>query len=223
MSPWCAAKDALRRGASRLVTHFLNRDAQQGNSVLTNFIVCCQTVERPRVLELGTRRSDPTRSTRHDDWLPHASEYLGTDLAAGLDVDIVADVHRLTRVTGEEQFDAIISCSTFEHFKYPHLAAHEIMKALRVGGFLFIQSHQTFPLHAFPFDYFRFSTEAMAGLFGTRMGLRVHETGYEFKSKISSPEGGAEVGSGAAYLNVCLLGQKEAPTPDEYVYEIETP
>ncbi len=62
----------------------------------------------------------------------------------GIDVDIVADVHKLSQTTGEEQFDIVISCSSFEHFKYPHLAAHEIMKALKTGG-LFL-SKRTRPI-----------------------------------------------------------------------------
>lgn len=163
--------------ARSFVTLGVGRDARpDGNSLLESFLVRCHALNAPRVLELGTKRSIASRSTRHDTWVPHASEYLDTDFASGLDVDIVADVHRLTAVTGEEQFDIIISCSTFEHFKYPHRAAHEVMKALRVGGLLFIQTHQSFPLHAHPYDYFRFSREALAGLFGTQMGFRVLAT-----------------------------------------------
>ena len=88
----------------------------------------------PRVLELGTLRSIESRSTMHRDLVPHASEFLGTDIKSGPDVDIVADVHRLTDTVGSESFDVIVSFSTFEHLKYPHVAAHEIMKALREGG-----------------------------------------------------------------------------------------
>src|SRR5262245_32449666 len=129
-------------------------DRPDGNALLEDFLARCRTLKSPRVLELGTRRSVASRSTRHDDWVPHAREYLGTDRAAGADVDLVADVHGLSAVTGVEQFDVVISCSTFEHFKYPHRAAHEVMKVLRLGGVLFIQTHQSFPLHAYPQDYF---------------------------------------------------------------------
>lgn len=219
MNPIRAIKRTARRVISRLATRGIPRTSEP-NEVLTEFIVRARDLERPRVLELGTRRSDPERSTRHADWIPHASEYVGSDIEAGADVDLVADVHRLTSVTGTEQFDVVISCSTFEHFKYPHLAAHEILKALRVGGLLFVQTHQTFPLHAHPYDYFRFSREAMAGLFGASMGFEMLGNDYEYPSCIHTPEIEG-LAQGKAYLNVCLFGQKTGATPDEFVYELD--
>jgi SAM-dependent methyltransferase len=179
-------------------------------------------LERPRVLEVGTSRSISTRSTRHDEWVSHAGEYLGADIEASVDVDIVADVHCLSESVGEEQFDVVISCSTFEHFKYPHRAAHEIMKVLRPGGLLFIQTHQTFPLHAYPHDYFRFSREALAGLFGTKMGFQVIATEYEFGAEIHSPRT-PESKFQPAFLNVLLFGEKMCKTPDVYIYEFDVP
>lgn len=137
-----------------------------------------------------------------------------------MDVDIVADVHKLTEVTGEEQFDIIISCSSFEHFKYPHLAAHEIMKALRVGGILYIQTHQSYPLHAFPYDYFRFSKEALVGVFGTKMGMKEMGSGYQFPVRLYSAEQ-PETAMHAAYLNTIYYGEKTDTTPAQYIYEFD--
>jgi hypothetical protein len=190
-------------------------------TLLDRFVARCRAMERPRVLELGTKRSVAGRSTLHSEWVPNAGEYLGTDIEIGEDVDLVADVHRLTQVTGEEQFDVIISCSTFEHLKYPHLAAHELMKALRIGGILFIQTHQSFPLHAYPYDYFRFSREALAGLFGARMGFTVLATDYEFPTRLYSRRqpGVAELPS---FLNVRLFGEKVSQTPATYIFEYDT-
>jgi hypothetical protein len=180
----------------------------------------CAELTAPSVLELGTRQSVAGRSTMHRDWVPHAAEYLGSDFEDGADVDIVADVHRLTAVTGPERFDVIISCSTFEHLKYPTLAAHELMKALRVGGLLFVQTHQSFPIHSFPSDYFRFSREALAGLFGTTMGFEVMATGYDFPAQIYSRRL-EDVHRQPAFLNTTLWGRKVAPTPGDYRYEFE--
>ena len=199
----------------------VNSDARpSGNQLHEEFLARCRAMSQPRVLELGTKRSIPTRSTRHDDWIPHAAAYLGTDIEAGPDVDIVADVHRLTQMTGEEQFDVIISCSTFEHLKYPHLAAHELMKALKIGGVIFIQTHQTYPIHAYPYDYFRFSREALAGLFGTQMGFRVIATDYEFPLQINTRREPA-LHNLDAFLNTRLFGEKIAPTPRDYIFEFD--
>ena len=212
----------INRITISLATFGLGKDElPAGNSLMHKFISRCQTMDQPRVLELGTKRSITARSTRHDAWIPNAGEYLGADIENGPDVDIIADVHYLTQVTGEEQFDIIISCSTFEHFKYPHLAAHEVMKALRVGGVLFIQTHQAFPLHAYPHDYFRFSREALAGLFGTQMGFRVLATDYEFPAKICSLRE-PHTANFPSFLNVLLFGEKFDQTPQTYIFEYDT-
>lgn len=179
----------------------------------------CGELAAPSVLELGTRQSQPGRSTTHRDWVPHASEFLGSDIEPGLDVDVVADVHRLSDVVGSERFDVILSCSTFEHFKYPTVAAHEIMKALRVGGLLFVQTHQSFPLHGYPSDYFRFSQNALASLFGTEMGFRVVATNYDFPARLYSRRL-RDSHRHPTFLNTTLWGEKLAPTPGEYRYEL---
>lgn len=192
----------------------------EGNDSFTKFMAKANALTAPRVLELGTKRSSADRSTRHDSLFPNAVEYLGTDIEMGLDVDFVADVHRLTKVTGEEQFDIIFTEAGFEHFKYPQLAAMEIMKALRVGGLVFIQTHQTFPIHAVPYDYFRFSKEALASLFGEGMGFKVHATGYASPAAIFSrvdPNGR----SALAYLHVNIFAEKVAATPREFIYEFD--
>ncbi|MHA1279616.1 MAG: methyltransferase domain-containing protein [Candidatus Helarchaeota archaeon] len=187
--------------------------------VLEAFVARCRKMHKPRVLELGTKRSIPDRPTIRKDWVPNASEYLGSDIEAGDDVDIVVDAHRLTQVVGEKQFDVIISCSTFEHFKYPHLVAFEIMKALKIGGVLFIQTHQTFPLHAYPYDYFRFSREALEGIFGTKMGFHVIGTQYKIPVSLYSPH--ALDRDCPAFINVELYDEKNGETPDEYIYEFD--
>lgn len=183
------------------------------------FIERARSMNRPRVLELGTARSIPERSTRHDQWVPDAGEYIGVDIVPGVDVDVVADVHTMSEVLGTESFDIVITCSGFEHFKYPFRAAHEIMKVMKVEGILFVQTHQTFILHAFPCDYFRYTKEGLEALFGTQMGLRVVEAGYEFPALISSEVDPNQSGL-EAYLNVRLFGEKIAKTPEDFIYEL---
>jgi hypothetical protein len=196
------------------------RSAGEASSDLEDrFMARCRELDAPSVLELGTKRSLPGRSTMHQDWVPHAREFLGTDVEEGPDVDIVADAHRLSAVVGEERFDVILSCSTFEHLKYPALAAHEIMKSLKVGGLLYVQTHQSFPLHGYPSDYFRFSQEALASLFGTTMGLEVVATNNDFPAQIFSRRV-ADLDRLPAFLNTTLWGEKRAATPSEYRYEL---
>lgn len=180
------------------------------------FLEKSKQISDPIVLELGTYRSIPGRSTLHKSFVPHYKEYYGTDIFAGEDVDFIADAHRLSQFT-KKKYDIIISCSTFEHFKYPHLVAFEISKCLKIGGILYIQTHSTFPLHSFPYDYFRFSTEALSGLFGTKNGIEVVKSDYEFECQIQSTYDGIH----DAFLNTNLFGVKITETPKDYVYEFD--
>ncbi len=186
------------------------------DNIWNRFIVEMRSVPNARILELGTCRSQPDKPTISRHLFPAAAEYIGTDFQDGLDVDVVADAHALSAAFAPESFDAIISLSTFEHLKYPFLAAHEIMKCLKLGGRLFVQTHQTFHLHAYPSDYFRFSTEALAAMFGPQMGFRIDGTLHEFPAEIHSVVGVTS----PAFLNSCLTGTKTAPTPDQYVYDL---
>ena len=181
------------------------------------FLEYAKKMESPSVLELGTFQSIPGRSTMHRHFVPHAMRFHGTDVKKGPDVDFVADAHELSKYAGTESYDIIISCSTFEHFKYPHIAAMEISKVLRLGGACFIQTHSCFPLHAYPFDYYRFSREALAGCFGSKNGIRIMKTDYEFPCVIVSEE----LGNRKQWLNVNLFGIKTSTSPTHYEYEFD--
>ena len=190
------------------------------SALIERFTRCLSDIDQPVVMETGAKRSIATRSTLHREWVPNAHVFLGTDIEEGIDVDFVADLHCLTDVTGVEVYDGIITCSTLEHVKYPFKASHELMKALKVGGCIFVHTHQTFPLHAYPYDYFRFSQEALRALFGKQMGMGLIETAYEFPAQIHSKENpGGE--NHPAWLNVLLFAVKIKETPEEFIFEYD--
>jgi Methyltransferase domain len=196
-----------------------NRESYE-NPVLQAFVEECAKLDSPRVLELGSKRSILSVPSLRKDLVPHASEFLGLDLEVGLDVDILGDIHRLSTVVGRESFNVIICCSTFEHLKYPHLAAHEIMKTLIKGGYLFIQTHHSFIDISSPVDYFRYTREGLKGLFGTQNGFLVKAVNYEFPARLIS-ERVPGLGKTDVYLNTTLYGQKTGRTPRKYVYEFD--
>ncbi len=185
-------------------------------NIFNRFVLTVREVQGARILELGTRRSNVNRPTISRHLFPDAAEYIGTDFQDGVDVDVVADAHSLSGSFAPEYFDAIISLSTFEHLKYPFLAAHEILKCLKIGGRLFVQTHQTFQLHAYPSDYFRFSIEALAAMFPEQMGFRTEVALHEFPAEIHSVLGVTK----PAFLNSCISGIKFAATPEQFVYDL---
>ena len=159
----------------------------------------------PEMLELGTRRSNPEKSTEHSKDFKTYANYLKTDIQNGIDVDFVCDVHELSRYFSET-FDAILSSSTFEHLIKPWVAAEELCKCLKTGGLVFVQTHQTFPLHSYPGDYFRFSKEALASLFDFQ-DIEIIKCGYEFPAVIHSKRA-PETKDAEAWLNVHILAKK---------------
>ena len=168
-----------------------------------------------RVLEVGTKRAAEERST-HSHWrfpkVPRAN-YLMSDISPGTDVDVIADIHSLpAEWTG--RFDAFVATAVFEHLERPWIAAREVARILAPGGACFIATHQTYPLHGFPMDFFRFSREALSLLFEDA-GLRVVEAAYLHRCTIQPPE---EVVPGAmhdawnrafpSYISVHLMAIK---------------
>jgi hypothetical protein len=112
------------------------------------------------LIEFGTKRSNINIKTSHDDFFKY-STYTKTDFESGVDVDIVADIHTCSNQLGLNKYDGIVCMSVYEHIKRPWVASNELYKILKNSGYVFISTHQTFPLHGYPADYFRFSTDAL--------------------------------------------------------------
>lgn len=83
-----------------------------------------------------------------------------TDIEAGPGVDLVYDLQSMWQHC-ELKFDGIFCPSVLEHVERPWVAMYSMVAMLKPGGLLFVQTHQTFPLHFYPNDYFRFSSDAL--------------------------------------------------------------
>jgi SAM-dependent methyltransferase len=99
-----------------------------------------------RILELGTKRIDGKPSTIRRELAHPSSIYIGTDFAEGEDVDVVSDAHSLSTTFEPWTFDLVLALSVYEHLARPWLVTVEIAKILKQGGWLFVQTHQSFPL-----------------------------------------------------------------------------
>jgi 2-polyprenyl-3-methyl-5-hydroxy-6-metoxy-1,4-benzoquinol methylase len=177
-----------------------------------------------KILELGTKRSINSRPTHRRDYFKNIKniEYIMTDYQEGLDVDVVCDLHKTEDVFENESFDLIISFSTFEHLKYPQLCAHNLMKLLKIGGRILIETHQTFPLHGYKHDYFRFSREAIKSIFSKKMNFKTI-TSYFVGDCVIIPHEQPSCWNDVAesYLNIFYIGEKIDKTPQEYIYDID--
>lgn len=128
-----------------------------------------------RVLEIGSREVTGASIARKEFSL---AEYVGFDYYPGDNVDVVGDAHRLSSYFEEgEQFDIVYTSACFEHFAMPWIVAAEIAKVLKVGGYVFVETHFSFSSHERPWHFFQFSDMALKVLFSEALGFECVEAG----------------------------------------------
>jgi hypothetical protein len=78
------------------------------------------------------------------------------------------------------------------------------------GGICYIETHQTFPFHRYPQDYFQFSKEALTLIFADA-GLEVVDTGHLYPRKDCTACRDQRVDYAClSFLNVYYIGRKGA-------------
>lgn len=151
-----------------------------------------------RVLELGSRTVTGT-NLRHRF---SNADYVGFDFYPGENVDIVGDAHRLsTYFAAGSKFDLIFSSAVFEHLHMPWIAAAEIQKLLKVGGYVFIETHFSFASHERPWHFFQFSDMGLRALFNTSLGFDLIDSG------MSNPISGYFSHNADAYLKYSRINE----------------
>lgn len=162
----------------------------------------------PAVLEIGTRGWDGREPSHHRAELGRvcpSAAWLGCDAQAGPGVDVVADAHRLGEAFAPGRFDAVICVSTLEHLARPWVAAASMADVVRPGGLLWVETHQAFPVHGYPNDYFRFTTEGLREVFSADAGWECVAADYSFPCRVVPLVNGPPNGwnfEAEAWLNV---------------------
>jgi SAM-dependent methyltransferase len=113
-------------------------------------------VQEPLV-ELGARAAEGQEDVADLRTVFGAREHIGCDIQAGPGVDRIEDIHHLT--FADESVGTVICLETLEHVADPLRAVQEMHRILRPGGVLAISSLMFFPIHAHPWDYWRFTPE----------------------------------------------------------------
>lgn len=130
-----------------------------------------------KAIELGSRaRSGVVRKDR----FPSRVNYVGFDIKAGVNVDVVGDAHELSKHFEADTFDYALSISVWEHLAMPWKVTIGLNKVMKTGGLALICSHQTWPAHEQPWDFFRFSDDSWNALFCEESGFEVVSTGMGF-------------------------------------------
>jgi hypothetical protein len=162
------------------------------------------------VLEIGSRVVSPGSSTKRG-LFPGAASYTGFDYYPDDNTDVVGDAHRLSRHLEGRTFGAVFSLSVLEHLAMPWVVAAEINRVLAPGGLTFHHTPQAWPLHDQPWDFWRFSTDALQVLFSPALGFDVLGVGYNgpLRMHFDDPDPGQERFSlHIAYGGAAILARK---------------
>ena len=177
------------------------------HAVFADFIARVNDRGNGRILELGAR------GTRVDPRLSGFSQYVGFDIHPGPNVDVVGDVHSLSHLVSGP-FDAVYAISTFEHLAMPWKAVLEINAVLAEGGLLFVATHQSWPPHELPWDFWRYSPAAFQVLLNRHTGfevLRAEEGLPALIVPMVRDVGTRDVHRSPASLGVSVLARKVSP------------
>jgi len=168
-----------------------------------------------RFLEVGSRdrsnRGVYQRSSLVTGWT-----YEGLDAVAGDNVDTVGDAHRLSELYPAEHFDAVLAVSVLEHLIMPWRFVLELNRVLMPGALGLFVTHQSWPLHDEPYDYFRFSDRAWHGLLNPATGFeivsaRMGEPGFVVPQRVHAATAFGEEVPAAALVSAVLF-RKVGPT-----------
>ena len=114
------------------------------------------------VVEFGARRVEG------QEHLPPVASFFadvpfaGCDFEPGLHVDQIHDLHSLG--FADNSIGTALLLDILEHVREPWTGMAEVYRCLRPGGVAILTSHFFFPIHAYPDDYWRFSSSGFAAL-----------------------------------------------------------
>lgn len=100
--------------------------------------------------------------TYYKNKFPHC-EVTTSDVHNEFKPDYIFDGHFIPFADG--CFDMVLASQVIEHTINPWKFCQELQRVTKIGGLLQIEAPQTFPYHAEPYDFFRFTFTGMRSLF----------------------------------------------------------
>jgi SAM-dependent methyltransferase len=156
------------------------------------------------VLDVGSRAIGDESATHRATIIAHGWRYVGLDIEAGENVDLlVSDGYDWTTVD-DDSFDVVLCSQVLEHARYPWRLTQEIARVLRPLGLALLIAPSTGPVHRYPEDSFRYYPDGLSAL-AAAAGLRVVEAHVQHRLVYRSN----------LWLDAVLIAQKPVRTPDE--------
>lgn len=114
------------------------------------------------VVEIGSRPAETQENIAFLRDLVGIKPYVGCDIQPGANVDVVTDIHRLP--FADATVGTVVCVEVLEHVHDPIRAVEEIRRVLQPGGTAILTSVMFMPVHAHPWDFWRFTPEGFAQL-----------------------------------------------------------
>ena len=182
------------------------------HAVFADFIARANEQENCRILELGAR------GTHVDPRLRGFSQYVGFDIHPGPNVDVVGDVHSLSQlVCGAVRRRLLRSPRSSTSRCHGRRCSRSTPCSPR-AVFCSLATHQSWPPHELPWDFWRYSPAAFQVLLNRHTGfeiLRAEEGLPALIVPMVRDVGTRDVHRSPASLGVSVLARKvSAPRPD---------
>jgi SAM-dependent methyltransferase len=210
---------ALFEAARTLVDLDTSQDPY--HKIFRSFIEETERQQAGRILEFGSRARS---GNIYKGLFRNCSEYVGLDIIEGENVDVVGDIHQLSRYFDEEKFDFVFSIATFEHLAMPWKAVLEINKVMVTGGWLYIGTHPAWPPHERPWDFWRFSEEGFRVLLNSVTGFEIHACSAGLPCSIV-PFGHEPAMAGLceqpANLGISVIAKKIGPSDRRLAWDVD--
>lgn len=141
-----------------------------------------------RVLEVGSKSYD-AQDTYRGLFASDRFDYVGLDIEAGANVDLVPANHFVWNEIADASFDLCVSGQTFEHNPYFWVTFAEMARVLRPGGLAFVVAPGAGHVHRYPVDCWRFYPDSWAAL-ASLTGMELVESYFETDDLAPRVEGG---------------------------------
>jgi len=170
-----------------------------------------------RVLEIGSRIVSPGSASKRVHF-HGAAAYIGFDYYPDANTDVVGDAHRLSEYFAAHRFDAVFSISVLEHIAMPWVLAREINKVLEIGGLTFHATHFAWPMHAMPWNFWRFSDEGLKVLLSSPVGFETVKAGLFHPARLHPDAlvaGQEGMALAPGFCGTAILAKKVAEVADD--------
>ncbi len=102
-------------------------------------------------------------------------KYVGVDMTAGPNVDLVLDDPYDWTAVKDDSVDVIVTGQAFEHIEFFWVTMEEMARTLKPDGLIFLIAPSTGPEHRYPVDCWRFYPDGMHAL-AKWVGLEIIES-----------------------------------------------